>query len=60
MANVSGVRLKFADQVAKSLNNGVVPWQSKVELSRTVQSKNTQNQKQHPFMLLTAEPPPCR
>ena len=29
MANVSGVRLKFADQVAKSLNNGVVPWQKK-------------------------------
>ncbi len=29
MANVSGVRQKFADQVIKSLNNGVVPWQDK-------------------------------
>ena len=29
MANVSGVRQKFADQVIKSLNNGVVPWQNK-------------------------------
>ena len=38
MANVSGVRQKFADQVIKSLNNGVVPWQNKDLPAKPMQS----------------------